>query len=199
MRPTYTIKWDTTVTADDAEGAWQKGPFVAKHNWEQHKDVVMCALTLFEHAKVVSARWSVQGGEPVAHVRLKYGKNTFTIQAVETEEQMMGMLLYLFGERRKAFAYQNLAAFGQKKFTLLVPIARRKKFLEEVMQAVEKAARRDKKRVMDIIARLKAQGVQRALNQVATILKPHIESGAISKKDVAGIYDIVVVQGVHEA
>jgi glutaredoxin-related protein len=203
------IPWKTTASINEIKEAFIKslertGSSITDVNSYLNKDYILRVLTFIENAKVVGANIIVINGIPVGYIKLKYRKITRTIpyesimsvQAVSgcAPIQAMQMVAYIFLNK---FNSSRLCNFS-KELIQLIPKEKIEAIVTSATEALNEVSRRNKERVMAVIKEYKQRAVQQALRQASDILRPLVQKGEINKADVSMIWDLLMVEQVHE-
>jgi hypothetical protein len=178
-------------------------------NWDKWEDILMLLAHVVNSAQVVRVKTVVSKNRVVLHVHLKYPAGQLSTHKAGTltingSGDPLTQIVYALcpNERSVGHDLVKLPAFLRTTFNGNAPVLHRDSFkaLErKIKSEVKKTMKRDKNRTKEIIKEFKQRSVKRAMRQAAGILRPLVRSGQIKKGDIKEIWNMLVVEEIHES
>jgi hypothetical protein len=189
------LPWKTTATEKQVETAYTGWVLKNKYpavNWVICGNGVMEVLEILETAKVATAKVIITNGVPVTHVLLKHGSSSLTING-DVDPVVQIFLMHCAGFQTPSWRDFLVILQG------LVPAKRLKSFLGDIKRTVSQARTQSRTRTRELIQEYNQRSVKRAMVKAAGILRPLVRAKQLKRSDMKEIWDMLVVEEIHES
>lgn len=188
-------RWKTTATEKQVETAYTGWVLKLQKpalNWVICGNSIMETLETLETAKVAAAKVIITNGVPVTHVLLKHGPSSLTING---DADPITQIFLTCCAGLQTSSWQDFLVILKG----LVPAKRLKSFLGDIKRTVNQARTQSRTRTRELIQEYNQRNVKRAMVKAAGVLRPLVRSGQIKQSDMKEIWNILVVEEIHES